>query len=144
MKFSTRGRYALRLMVDLAQQDPGDNITLRDISVRQGISVKYLEQIVTPLSRAGLLKSIRGAQGGYRLARPAESYTAGEILRAIEGSLAPVACLDDAVNQCPRCDSCATVAFWEGLSRVIGEYVDSVRLDQLAKSDCPGKTKNTP
>lgn len=136
MKFSTKGRYALRLMVDLAQQDPGVNIALRDISARQEISVKYLEQIVAPLSRAGLLKSIRGAQGGYRLARPAKNYTAGEILRVIEGSLAPIACLEDEINQCARCTQCPTIGFWEGLDRVIQEYVDGVTLEQLAAPHC--------
>lgn len=132
MKISTRGRYALRLMIDLAKQPPGQNVTLRDVSERQGISIKYLEQIVSPLCRAGLLKSIRGAQGGYRLARSPESYTAGDILRAIEGNLAPVACLEDKVNQCPRCDICTTLAFWEGLDTLIQNYVNNYTLQQLA------------
>lgn len=140
MKFSTKGRYALRLMIDLAQQNPTENITLRDISARQGISVKYLEQIVTPLCRAGLLRSVRGAQGGYRLARPVASYTSGEILRAIEGNLAPIACLEDDVNQCPRCGECATIDFWEGLSQVIQKYVDGVTLEQLAQKNCASLT----
>jgi len=137
MKVSTRGRYALRLMIDLAKQPPDQNITLRDVSERQGISVKYLEQIVSPLCRAGLLKSIRGAQGGYRLARNPENYTAGEILRTIEGNLAPVACLEDEINQCSRCNICPTVAFWEGLDALIQNYVNSITLQQLASTSCP-------
>ena len=95
MKVSTKGRYALRLMVDLGVNGGEDKyISLKDISARQNISIKYLEQIVTPLHRAGLVRSVRGAQGGYRLSRKADKYTAGEILRAIEGSFAPIACLE--------------------------------------------------
>lgn len=93
MMVSTKGRYALRLMVDLALHDNGKFIALKDVSARQKISIKYLEQIVTPLNRAGLLKSGRGAQGGYRLAKNTTDYTVGEILRAIEGSFAPISCL---------------------------------------------------
>ena len=100
VKISTRGRYALRLMLDLALHDTGEYISLRDISARQEISVKYLEQIVTVLGRAGLVRSVRGPQGGYRLSKAPADYTAGEILRTIEGSLAPVACLDDSPNAC--------------------------------------------
>lgn len=132
MKISTRGRYALRMMIDLAQQDTGDWIALRDISARQGISMKYLEQIVTPLTSAGLLKSLRGAKGGYRLARPAERYTPGEILRAIEGSMVPVACMEDEENACPRYACCTTIAFWQGLSNVINSYLNGTTLAQLA------------
>ena len=102
MKISAKGRYALRFMADLALQDPTEFIALKDVSVRQGISVKYLEQIVSALSRAGFVRSIRGPQGGYRLARRPEEYTVGEILRAVEGSLAPVACREDEANRCPR------------------------------------------
>ena len=94
MKVSTKGRYALRLMIDLAEHDSGDYIPLRDISERQGISVKYLEQIVTQLSRAGFLRSVRGAQGGYRLSRHPENYSVGEILRITEGDLAPISYVD--------------------------------------------------
>lgn len=131
MKVSTKGRYALRLMIDLAEHDSGDYIPLRDISERQGISVKYLEQIVTQLSRAGFLRSVRGAQGGYRLSRKPENYTIGEILRITEGDLAPIACLSDEIVRCPRESECATLDFWKGLHSVINEYVDGVTLDQL-------------
>lgn len=133
MKISTKGRYALRLMVDLARHDGPDFISLKDVSSRQSISIKYLEQIVTPLCHAGLLKSSRGAQGGYRLSRPPEDYTAGEILRATEGNLAPIACLEDEVNECPRYSRCDTICFWEGLARTVNSYVDSITLKDLLK-----------
>lgn len=143
MKVSTKGRYALRLMVDLGINSADDKyVSLKDISARQNISIKYLEQIVTPLHRAGLVRSIRGAQGGYRLSRKPEKYTAGEILRAIEGSFAPIACLETEVNECERYKECATVGFWEGMYKVISDYVDSVTLKQLIddhlKSTCGG------
>lgn len=144
MKISTRGRYALRLMIDLAAQPPEQNTTLRDISARQEISVKYLEQIVSPLCRAGLLKSVRGAQGGYRLSREPRDYTAGDILRAIEGSLAPVACLEDETNRCARCGVCSTLSFWEGLDGMIQKYVDSFTLEQLARSVCSDARNQSP
>ncbi|MCD8324984.1 MAG: Rrf2 family transcriptional regulator [Clostridiales bacterium] len=132
MKVSTKGRYALRLMVDLGVHGGEENyISLKDISSRQNISIKYLEQIVTPLHRAGLVRSVRGAQGGYRLSRAPEKYTAGEILRAIEGSFAPIACLESEVNECERYQYCPTVGFWEGMYKVISDYMDSVTLKQL-------------
>ncbi len=131
MKISTKGRYALRVMIDLAGRQEGAVISLRDISQRQGITLKYLEQIIPLLSRAGLLKSVRGSNGGYRLTRSVSAYTAGEILRAVEGSLVPVACLEDDPNLCPRCDDCKTLPFWQGLSKVIDNYVDGVTLEDL-------------
>lgn len=133
MKMSTKGRYALRLMIDLAEHDCGEYIPLRDIAERQGISVKYLEQIVTQLSRAGFLCSVRGAQGGYRLARSPERYTAGEILRITEGDLAPTACLNGETDQCPRQEECATREFWKGLYELINNYTNSVTLDRLVE-----------
>lgn len=131
MKISTKGRYALRLMLDLAQHADGQFVALKDISKRQDISVKYLEQIILSLSRAGYLQSVRGPSGGYRLALPPEKYTVGDILRRAEGSLAPVSCLSDSPNQCERCDRCATLPFWEGLYRAITDYVDGVTLQDL-------------
>lgn len=133
MKVSTKGRYALRLMVDLAINESGKFIALKDVSKRQKISVKYLEQIVTPLNRAGLLKSGRGAQGGYRLSKPATEYTVGDILRTIEGSFAPIACLEDEDNQCENYETCATVEFWEGLYKVVNEYLDGTTLYDLVE-----------
>ena len=102
MKISTKGRYALRLMIDLAINDDGKCIRIRDIAKRQEISDKYLEQIISILNRAGYIKSVRGPQGGHRLAKHPSEYTVGMILRLTEGSLSPVACLDDEVNQCTR------------------------------------------
>lgn len=131
MKVSTNGRYALRTMLDLAMHDRGALIPLKDISARQGITVKYLEQVMTLLSRAGYVRSVRGAGGGYRLSREPSEYTAGDILRVAEGSLAPVACLEDSVNQCPRASECPTLGFWEGLSDVVNQYVDSITLEDL-------------
>ncbi len=131
MKISTKGRYALRLMIDLAQHDAGGYIPLRDISKRQEISAKYLEQIVVQLSRAGFVRSIRGAQGGYQLSRPPAEYTVGDILRITEGSLAPVACLEHEPIECGRAADCITLDFWRGLYKVINDYVDSMTLEDL-------------
>ena len=134
MKVSTKGRYALRLMVDLGLQEEDSYISLKDISRRQNISIKYLEQIVTPLNRAGLVRSARGAQGGYRLAKAPAEYTAGQILRTIEGSMAPIACLECDVNECEHYEKCATIEFWEGMNKVIADYVDGVTLEHLINS----------
>lgn len=129
MKFSTRDRYALRLMVELANH--GETLVpLKEISDTQQISLKYLEQIITPLAKAGLVTSVRGAQGGYRLARPAEQITAGEILRAVEGELTAIPCLGANVD-CPRRDQCQTIGFWCGLNDLINHYVDGVTLAAL-------------
>jgi Rrf2 family protein len=133
LKISTRGRYALRLMLDLASQDPEDYVPLKSISQRQGISSKYLEQIIADLSRAGFVKSTRGAQGGYQLTRPPEAYTVGAILRLIEGSLVPVACMEQEPNQCPRCAQCATLELWQELDAAIRSVVDQKTLADLAK-----------
>jgi len=131
VKISTKGRYALRLMIDIAMNSKGEYIPLKEISERQDISIKYLEQIVANLSKVGYLKSVRGSQGGYKLSKEPKDYTVGSILRTIEGSLAPIACLDDEVNLCPRIEKCSTIKFWEGLDRVIKDYVDSVTLEDL-------------
>jgi len=134
MKISTRGRYALRMMLDLAMQDPDEYVTIKSIAQRQEISDKYLEQIITFLSRAGYVKSTRGARGGYRLARAPEEYTVGMILRLIEGDLVPVACMGDEPNQCPRCVQCATLDVWERLRDAIAGVVDHITLADLADS----------
>lgn len=131
MKVSTKGRYALRLMIDLAEHDNGSFIPLKEISARQDISIKYLEQIVNQLGRSGLLRSVRGAQGGYRLSRPIQDYTAGEILRVTEGGLAPVACLEVGAKECPRSEICSTISFWNDFADVINNYVDSITLEDL-------------
>lgn len=132
MKISTRGRYALRLMIDLAQNRNQGNISLKDISKRQGISVKYLEQIVTPLTRSGLIRSVRGAQGGYFLLKEPNQYNIREILEALEGPIACVSCLETPTNLCPRYQECQTVSFYEGLNKVIIDYLNSYTLEDLA------------
>ncbi len=133
MKISTRGRYALRMMVDLAQSPPGEYTAIRSIANRQGISDKYLEQIITVLNRAGYVKSARGSQGGYQLARPAAEYTMGQILRLIEGDLVPVACMDDVSNRCERSGRCAVLPVYQRLTQAIDAVVDSVTLADLAR-----------
>lgn len=124
MKISTKGRYALRLLLDIAQQGEGAVVSLKEVSGRQDISVKYLEQIVLRLNKAGFLKSIRGVQGGYMLTRAPKEYIVGDVLRAVEGSLAPTTCLQDDVNHCERCGDCDTLWFWQGMDAVISDYVD--------------------
>ena len=131
MKVSTRGRYALRLMTDIAAQGGEGYVSLKDAAERQGISMKYLEQIAGTLSKAGLLQSGRGAQGGYRLARAPEAYTVGDILRLTEGDLAPVACLSGTENLCTRCGECSTLDFWAGLYTAVNEYIDRWTLADL-------------
>ena len=131
MKISTKGRYALRLMLDLALNNTGEYIKIKSIAERQEISEKYLEQIVTSLSRAGYVKSVRGSQGGYKLAKPPEQYTVGMILRLTEGSLAPVACLEDEENQCSRADDCITIEVWKQLDDAIKGVVDRITLADL-------------
>jgi len=134
MKISTKGRYALRLMLDLCEHNKDEFVSLKEISERQEISLKYLEQIVSLLGREGLLVSSRGAQGGYKLARNADEYTIGEILRITEGELAPTSCLIGEVNTCPRCETCLTLDFWKGLYSVINEYADNYTLEDMRKS----------
>ena len=131
MKFSTKGRYALRIMADLAIHDNGEYIRLKDIAERQSITLKYMEQIMPLLTRAGYVRSYRGNNGGYMLARKPREYTVGEILRTTEGSLAPIPCIEEQPNQCPRKEYCPTLSFWEGLGKLIDEYVDGVTLADL-------------
>ena len=133
MKISTRGRYALRLMLDLALADPEEYCSVKSIAARQQISEKYMEQIISQLVKAGFMRSVRGAQGGYRLAYAPEKYTAGQILRLTEGSLAPVTCLEGAENTCPRAGQCHTLPMWEKLDSLINGYLDSVSLADLLK-----------
>ena len=133
MKISTKGRYALRLMLDLATRDPNELVTIKSIAARQGISEKYLEQIIIVLSRAAFVKSTRGAQGGYRLARPAAEFTAGEILRQIEGSMVPVACMEDDPNLCPRSSECVTLDIYKDIDAAVRKVVDNITLADLAE-----------
>ena len=143
MKISTKGRYALRLMLDLAIHSEGSAVPLRDVAQRQEISDKYLEQIVTQLSRAGLVRSVRGAGGGYLLTRTPEGYTVGEILRVLEGSLAPVSCADG-VGCCERADRCVTVEVWREIQAAVDGGGDPLTLADLVRryhEKCGGRTQ---
>ena len=131
MKISTKGRYALRMMLDLAKNQKSGYISLKDIAERQGISKKYLEQIVPILNSSNFLQTNRGFQGGYRLSKSPDQYTVGMILRLTEGSLAPVACLDQPVNQCERVEECMTLPVWEGLYKAITDYLDNITLQDI-------------
>lgn len=134
MTFSTKGRYALRVMIDLAVYSNRDYIALKDIAKRQEISLKYLEQVISLLNKAGFLQSMRGNNGGYKLAKNPKEYTAGDILRATEGSLAPISCLQNTPNQCERRDKCTTISFWEKYYQIVTDYVDNVTLNDLAEN----------
>ena len=131
MKISTKGRYALRMLVDLAEHSSDGFIPLKDIAQRQGISKKYLEQIVPILNKSDILKTNRGFQGGYMLAKSPDKYTVGEILRLTEGSLSPVACLDQAPIECEKCSECPTLPIWQGLNKVINDYLNSITLQNI-------------
>ncbi|NLU24634.1 MAG: Rrf2 family transcriptional regulator [Clostridiales bacterium] len=132
MRISTKGRYALRVMIDLAEHPGEDRVPLKDIAARQEISEKYLESIIAVLSKASYVDAVRGKGGGYRLSRPAQTYSAGSILRLAEGSLSPVSCLDSD-EPCIRASQCRTLPLWEGLDRVIDDYLDQYTLADLAK-----------
>ncbi len=132
MKISTKGRYALRVMIDLALNSNENFIALKEIAKRQDITVKYLEQIVALLNKAGFLETARGNSGGYKLAKEPKDYIVGDILRATEGDLAPIICLtEDGV--CQRKQMCKTYSFWKGLDDVINDYIDSKTLEDLLK-----------
>lgn len=133
MKISTKGRYALRLMLDLAICDTGEPVRIRDIAARQEISEKYLEQIISVLNKAGFVRSVRGPQGGYHLMREPKEYTVGMILRLTEGSLSPVACLEGDVNYCERQEGCVTLRLWKMLDQAVSDVVDQVTLADLVE-----------
>lgn len=130
MKISTKGRYALRIMIDLAIHNTGEYIPLKTVAERQGISTKYMEQIIPALGKAGLVKSIRGSQGGYRLAAAPDKCTAGDIIRCLEGDLAPVPCASDKLS-CERAEQCVTIEVWEQIKAAVDNVVDSITLQQL-------------
>ena len=134
MKISTKGRYAVRVMLDLAFHNTGEYVKVKQIAQRQGISEKYLEQIIAILNKAGYVKSTRGAQGGYRIAGEPKNYTVGMILRLTEGNLCPVACLEDKVNECERCDTCETLSVWKDLHDAINQVVDGVTIADLLEN----------
>ena len=131
MKISTKGRYALRMLLDLAEHQNCGFIALKDIAKRQNISKKYLEQIIPIFNRSGVLKTFRGSQGGYQLAKAPDKYTVGEILRLTEGSLSPVSCVDEDPTECERSGDCAMLPVWKGLSHVINEYLDGITLQDI-------------
>ena len=133
MIISTRGRYALRVMLDLAQQTTDRYVPLKEIANRQDISEKYLEIILKVLVKNHLLTGLRGKGGGYRLARPAGECTVWDILEAAEGSLAPVACLEADRTHCARADQCLTLPIWKGLERTIRDYFSGITLAQLLR-----------
>ncbi|MCL2530135.1 MAG: Rrf2 family transcriptional regulator [Coriobacteriia bacterium] len=133
MKASSKARYALYLMIDVTRHQATGPVPLREVSIRQNISLKYLEQIASHLSKFGYLESVRGAQGGYKLSRSAASISAGEIMRAAEGEFVSVACLEEEAESCPRqSDCCNIAAFWRGLHESIDTYTNKVTLKQLA------------
>ncbi len=142
MMVSTKGRYALTVMLDLARQDPDNYISLREVAERQHISMKYLESIVAILNRAGLVQALRGKGGGYRLTRRPEDCTVGEILRLTEGSMAPVYCLEPG-GGCAKTDSCITYPMWRQLDKLIEEYLQSVSLADLLEGRFPNETYGT-
>ena len=138
MMVSTRGRYALRVLVDLAEQNSDRYITLREIAERQDISEKYLESIVKDLVKAGLLDGLRGKGGGYRLERAPEEIGVLDVLNLTEGSLAPVACLDEGAKPCSRASNCRTLPLWEGLNKVVRDYLGNYTVRDLAQQEHGG------
>ena len=131
MKISTKGRYSLRMLLDLAEHTHEGYVSLKDISERQGISKKYLEQIVTLLNRPDILRTNRGNKGGYMLAKKPDQYTVAEILRISEGGLSPVKCLEDEPNRCERSGYCKTLSMWQGLEKVIHNYLDCITIQDI-------------
>ena len=138
MMISTKGRYALRVMIDLAEHNTGAYIPLKDIAARQEISQKYLESIVVILSKAGVLSGLHGKGGGYKLNRSPDQYTVGDILKLTEGSLAPVSCLETGESPCRRAAECRTLPMWTKLNEIIKNYLDSVTIADLLIQDTGG------
>ena len=138
MLISTKGRYALRIMLELAQGEKGAYVPLPLIAKKQDISEKYLESIVSALVRGGLVEGMRGKGGGYRLNRELKDYSVGEILRLTEGSLAPVSCLEKNADPCPRSGWCRTFSLWQGLDKVIHDYLQSVTIADLMEQGVAG------
>lgn len=132
MMISTKGRYALKVMLDLADQSPEDYVSLKEISARQGVSMKYLEMIAGVLQKGGLLQSLRGPAGGYRLARPAGEINVYEVIRLTEGGVAPVACLEEDQIHCGQADCCRTLPMWQKLDTLIADYLSGITIRDLA------------
>lgn len=140
MKISTKGRYALRMLIDLAEHNEDGFVALKEIATRQAVSKKYLEQIVPIMNSSGLLITNRGYQGGYKLAKNPGEITVGEILRSTEGSMAPVACMEQTPNQCERCNECITLPIWQGLAKVVNEYLDGITLQDIIERKNEGES----
>ena len=138
MMISTKGRYALRVLVDMAEHQAGGYVPLKEIAERQEISEKYLESIVKTLVKEQILEGLRGKGGGYRLRKEPDQYTVGQILRVMEGSLAPVACLEEGSAPCARVANCRTLALWSGLNDLIRDYLDRFTIADLMKKDEDG------
>ena len=136
MKISTKGRYALRMLLDLSEHVEEGFVPLKEIAERQGISKKYLEQIVGIMNQSGVLRTTRGYQGGYMLAKPPEEYTVGEILRITEGNLCPVTCLEGDPAYCARSSTCKTLAVWQGLNSLVNDYLDGITLKDIMDGGC--------
>lgn len=137
MMISTKGRYALRVMIDLAEQQRAEYVPLKEIAARQEISQKYLESIMVILSKNNFIEALHGKGGGYRLNREPEDYRIGDILRLTEGTLAPVACLGDDAKPCEKTAECRTLPVWENLYNLIINYLDSVTIADLVKNELP-------
>ncbi len=143
MKVSTKGRYGLKAVVDLAVNHEDGMISIKSIAQRQGLSENYLEQLFASLKKSGIIKSVRGAQGGYMLAKPDDRITVGDVLRALEGALFPVECMDfDYPTECDKSDTCVTAPVWAKLRDKINEVVDSITISDLVK-DYESKTKKS-
>ena len=138
MLISTKGRYALRVMIDLAEHQNADYIPLKEVAQRQGISEKYLESIIKLLVKANLLNGVRGKGGGYRLTKSPDNYTVGSILRLTEDSLAPVSCLEPGAPPCGQSSECRTLSMWRGLDKLINDYLDNITIADLIQTDSPG------
>ena len=138
MMISTKGRYALRVMVDLTEHNTDAYIPLKDIAKRQEISQKYLESIMTVLSKAGFVDALRGKGGGYRLNRSPNEYTVGSVLKLTEGTLAPVACLENEQNKCDRAANCRTLPMWTELDRLTSDYLEGITVGDLTKNISSG------
>lgn len=133
MMISTKGRYALRVMIDLTQNDGDSFVSLKDVAERQGISMKYLEMIVSLLHKGHMVKSQRGKSGGYKLVKKPSEYSIGSILKLTEGTLAPVGCLEEGADECDRASECITLPLWKKLDDQIDEYLESVTLEDLVE-----------
>ena len=138
MLISTKGRYALRVMIDLAEHQNAGYIPLKEVAARQEISEKYLESIIKLLVKANLLNGVRGKGGGYRLTRTPDNYTVGSVLRLTEDSLAPVSCLEPGAPVCSQSSECRTLSMWRGLDKLINDYLDNITIADLIQTDSPG------